>query len=827
MSFFNKKIVLKFLFTTLFSFSYGYSIAQVPTSCFEIESILVDACGSPEGENEMVRFKVGPTALNTSNITVNWPNNSWQGICQNATTTGVVTSLNSTILSCGLLIEPTGGVLPAGANVLIITSTAIDVTANSFANLSDTLYVIFQCAGNTTGHFANYNTTPGLRTLIISFSVPANCSDTVTYDRTLLVNQNGTLGGTTALKNGALANFDWPGNISYDNQGCQAPFNPTSITADTLTTSSLTICPGDSINIFATTQGGIQSIFWTGGLGSFSNPTIDSTTYFSSLSDSLPFLLIVGGISSCNDTIFDSLLVNITSPINVSITGNDTINLCQGQNLTLTANGAPNYLWSTGGTSNSINVSTGGIFSVTGNNACFSDSDSVFVNLIPQINVSIAGSDTITLCQGNSLTLNASGAPNYLWNTGSTLDSIIVSTSGSFFVTTSNSCFTVSDTVQVNVTPQVNVSILGPDTVTICTGNSTSLHAAGASNYIWSTGSSLDSIVVSTAGSFFVTTSNSCFTVSDTVQVNIAPQLTVSITEPDTINICQGDFVTLHATGASSFLWNTTATTDSITVNTAGTYSVSATGNCPSNTDSVLVILIPQINISILEGNPTILCPGSTLTLHANGGANYLWNTTETTDSIIINAVGQYYVSSSNGVCPTVFDTINIINDVIPAAFISGDSNLCIGSTIILNANGVGNFSWSTGAFGSSTIVTSAQQIILTSNNSCNNSISDTLTVTEEDCSIPTGVFIPNILTPNSDGSNDDFKITGINISSMEGSIYNRWGQLLFEWNDLNISWDGTYKGDIVPEGTYFYIIKTTFITDITENFKGTVLLLK
>ena len=62
------------------------------SQCFQIESILADACdtGADEGFNEMVRFKVGATAINTSNMSVNWPANSWTGLIQNATTTSKV-----------------------------------------------------------------------------------------------------------------------------------------------------------------------------------------------------------------------------------------------------------------------------------------------------------------------------------------------------------------------------------------------------------------------------------------------------------------------------------------------------------------------------------------------------------------------------------------------------------------------------------------------------------------------------------------------------------------------------------------------------------------
>ena len=132
------------LFTCLIAFS------QIKSQCFEIQSILVDACaGSQEGQNEMVIFKVGSTALNTANMSVNWPNNSWLGLTQNAGTAADIATVNATIFGCGFLREPVAGVLPANAKVLLVTSTAWTPLAQSFANLNDTLYVIFQTAGNT------------------------------------------------------------------------------------------------------------------------------------------------------------------------------------------------------------------------------------------------------------------------------------------------------------------------------------------------------------------------------------------------------------------------------------------------------------------------------------------------------------------------------------------------------------------------------------------------------------------------------------------------------------------------------------------------------
>ena len=78
--------------------------AQIPTKCLEIESILVDACnpssicpGSAEGENEMVRFRVGPEAIAIGDLEADWPNGTWRGLVQNATTASLTSQLNATI----------------------------------------------------------------------------------------------------------------------------------------------------------------------------------------------------------------------------------------------------------------------------------------------------------------------------------------------------------------------------------------------------------------------------------------------------------------------------------------------------------------------------------------------------------------------------------------------------------------------------------------------------------------------------------------------------------------------------------------------------------
>lgn len=68
--------------------------------------------------------------------------------------------------------------------------------------------------------------------------------------------------------------------------------------------------------------------------------------------------------------------------------------------------------------------------------------------------------------------------------------------------------------------------------------------------------------------------------------------------------------------------------------------------------------------------------------------------------------------------------------------------------------------------------------------------------------------LIPNVFTPNADGSNDLYFITATGLEEFNLTILNRWGQTMYESDDVNAGWDGTFNGNPCPDGTYFYIIK-------------------
>ncbi|REJ83749.1 MAG: PKD domain-containing protein [Bacteroidetes bacterium] len=522
------------LLTVLFIVLFQKNIsAQTPSTCFEIQSILVDACGLPEGENEMVRFIVGPNPMNASNLTGTWPANPWRGICQDAQTAANVAALNSTIQACGYILEPPGGIIPAGATVILVTSADMNPSFNSFAALSDTIYMIFQCVGNSTGHFRNYTSGAGARTLSLTFT--GFCTDAVTYVVDSLIDQN----GNHAAGDGATVVFDFAGNATYTNPGCQAPVNQLRAT---LSADNTNICPGDLINLSAVINGtNFLSYFWTGGAGVYGSPGSLNTTYQSASSSSGSENLFFGIIGLCNDTTYDSLSISFGSGTTPSISVTGSSSFCQGDSAILTASNGSAYMWSTGETTQSITVYTADTYTVNVTDICGGGTASQAITVQPVPVASISGGTTV-LCPGQSTTLTASGGDTYLWSPGnSTNVSITISAGGTYSVTASNSCG--SDIASVTVTASLlNVtfvadSVTGPAPLTVNFNN----NSFGGAPYTWNFGDGSPTTtntdpqhIFTSNGTYIVTLvgqdSNGCI---DTAQVTITVVDDTQITIPN------------------------------------------------------------------------------------------------------------------------------------------------------------------------------------------------------------------------------------------------------------------------------------------------------
>ncbi len=95
------------------------------------------------------------------------------------------------------------------------------------------------------------------------------------------------------------------------------------------------------------------------------------------------------------------------------------------------------------------------------------------------------------------------------------------------------------------------------------------------------------------------------------------------------------------------------------------------------------------------------------------------------------------------------------------------------------------------------------------------------LQITESD------IYVPNVFTPNGDGTNDEFRVAYRSISEFEISIYDQWGRRVYQSDDITKGWDGTFHGDLASMGTYFYVIKAKGTDDYEYVIKGSVNLLR
>ena len=315
-----------------------------------------------------------------------------------------------------------------------------------------------------------------------------------------------------------------------------------------------------------------------------------------------------------------AITVTVNARPTLSLTGNTAI--CAGESQTLSVTGANTYTWNTGSNSNSMVVTP----SMTVGNYTFSVIasssvgctkslvDSILVNAIPS--VSIAGGNYV--CNGNTLTLNASGASTYTWNTGSAGNSIAVSpiVNTTYSVVGSSTAGCNSSAINsVTVVAYPLLSITG-NTV-MCFGDSLTLVANGANSYTWSTTGATNSVVVikPTASITYTLIGEIASGCSDTIQTNITvnalPNLSLTVSSN---TICLGEMKTIWISGANTYTWSTAATTASILVSPTMTTTYSVIGvdlnNCLSK-DSVImaVSMCNAINEESVSTNFTKVYP--------------------------------------------------------------------------------------------------------------------------------------------------------------------------------------------------------------------------
>ncbi len=422
------------------------------------------------------------------------------------------------------------------------------------------------------------------------------------------------------------------------------------------------------------------------------------------------------GGNNSGDFVFNSSIAIQEGGIPVApvISANGSNNICAGQSVTLNANTATGINWSTGASSQSINVTTAGSYTATATNACGSSptSNTIVVSLTnPPTAPVISAVGSTDICAGQSVTLNSNTASGIAWSSGPTTQSINVNTSGNFTATATNTCGSAtSNVINVTVTnPPAAPVVSAVGSTNICAGQTVTLNATG-NNVTWSNGATSSSISVGAAGIFNASASNTCGSAtSNNVSVTVtnppaAPEVTVGA---NGLQFCEGQSTTLTASSVLPIIWTPgNFTTEQINVNTAGTYTASSTNICGTATSSPVSVIIDPLPVTpgITASGNTSFCIGDSVTLSTDALFSFSWSNDVTQPNITVSSSGEYYVSAANE-CGTVnSDTILISVDTIPAT-----------PSIILNGNSLEstltgeNYNW----FFNGTPINSNQSSIL------------------------------------------------------------------------------------------------------------------
>ncbi|SHM66480.1 T9SS type B sorting domain-containing protein [Chryseobacterium polytrichastri] len=351
-------------------------------------------------------------------------------------------------------------------------------------------------------------------------------------------------------------------------------------------------------------------------------------------------------INSCKQTnaiVFKNK--SLTANINATAT-----TLCPNGNITLTSSNTTGNTWSTGATTQSITITTPGTYTLISNNGiCTSPQTSIVITQDSDPNVQITGN--LVLCESpTQLVASANGTGNiYTWSTGSTGNTISVSTPGTYMVTVktpANCLYQKSIIVTQGIVPTVQNSSLSQ-----CSDSTTATFNLTSAQPSISTTSSINF-------DYYIN------------QADALAGNTNTISNPTT-----------YASGNATLYVRIKSTT------------------CSKIAE--LQLIVNQKPVPTITASSNLICTGNSITLTSSFAIGNIWSTGQNTQSIIVNSAGTYTLTNNNGNCTSDPVSIAIAQSINPNVQITGNLTPCDGTptTLTATANGIGNtFLWSNGA---------------------------------------------------------------------------------------------------------------------------------
>jgi gliding motility-associated-like protein len=750
------------------------------------------------------------TVGGTSPYTYAWSNSATSEDITNLTVGNYIVTVNDAN-ACSALISST--ITEPTALMVSATSTPVSCFGGNNGATNVTT------SGGTTGYVFNWSngvTTEDLNTIVAgSYTLTVTDNNNCTATRNVVITQPNLL-STTISSNNILCNSASTGTVDLMVNGGTIPYNynwsnaATTEDLSTLSAGGYSVTVTDANNCSAT----------------------NSTTL------TQPSALVV------SETHLDVLCNGAaTGMIDITATG---------------GTGNLSYNWSNGDNAQDISGVFAGNYTVTVSDA---NTCSVTQNItIQQPTPFIIGLQYNNVaCNGGvdgNINLSISGGtPPYTfdWNNEANTEDLTNIAAGNYFVIINdvNNCVANANTTitQPNILSltftQTNLSCFNDNKGSI------DINTEGGSfpfSYNWNDGTNTQDRNNLKAGTYDVTVTdvNACQEVIQGIVITNPSEITVNlqITDIDCGSTNKGNILTQVIGGAGnySFNWSNGSTANQITNQPTGSYSLTvADANGCTQSASGFINTLPQLQITSLIDQLVCVQDRGSIDVTVAGGTtpfNFSWNTGSTTEDLNNIQPGNYslLVTDANG-C-TISETFNVINTNSFNVNTTGSATITMGETAILNAVTTGSnqttYNWTpainhtcpncqstTVQPGSTTLYT----VIATDTNGC--IAQDTVTVK---VIADYNIFTPNAFTPNGDGNNDYLQIFGnlAGVKKLDLMIFNRWGEKVYETNDVNFQWDGRFKGDLIESSVLVYVMKIVHLDGYNQKvFKGSITILR
>jgi gliding motility-associated-like protein len=548
-----------------------------------------------------------------------------------------------------------------------------------------------------------------------------------------------------------------------------------------------------------------------------------------------------------NDYVVDDITFSPCGPgLNISISPSNTL-VCSGQSLTLLSNytsgsyTTPQYQWqySTNG-----GVSWTNIVGANSPNypiASASSTNAGMYQLLASENGNILNSscriiagpvsfsvasltvNSPSICLGQSATLIASSATSYIWSSGSTTNSIVVTpTSTTNYTINANfgTCSTQTVTT-VSIIPQPTLTV---NSGSICAGGSFVMSPLGAINYTFSGGSATVTPIATSNYTILGSSGASC-SGSITCNVSVIP---IPILTLNSGTICSGNSFTLNPSGATSYTYSSLIAIINPTITSTFTVTGINSAGC-SNTATTTIYVANTPTLTVNSGS---VCLGESFTITPSGMNVYLLSSPSNIVAPGYNASYTVIGTNTVGCISTQTAISTVIVKPKPIINAGRDTLINIDESVVLHGTGdvvVGFLSMN----GESLICNFCPDVevspnsttcyLLKGENSFNCIAYDEVCVTvKKDWE----VYIPNAFTPNEDGDDEFFLPIGYGIVDIKLIIFDRWGNQIFKSTDAQKGWNGKFGGKICEQGIYVYLAEITTMAGLLKNKVGHVSLL-